>query len=324
MKILVTDIAWPDLEIERRILREAEAEPLLADKADEPGLVRAARGCSGIMTCWARVSPAVIEACSGCRIVARYGIGLDNIDVAACSRLRIPVTNVPDYCVGEVADHALALVLACARKVAFYDRAIKAGRYALQAGYPLHRISGRVLGIAGFGRTGREVARRAAVFGLKVLAYSRRLTTVESQAAGVEHASWDGLLAESDFLSLHLPLSPSTRHLLDVRAFQLMKPSAFLINTARGGLVDTPALLEALDAGRLLGAALDVTEPEPLPPGHPLAGHERVILTPHAAFSSQESVDELRARTAREVVRVLRGGRPENLVNPEILTGVLI
>lgn len=316
IQILVTDIAWPDISIERRILGEIRAEPLLAPSGDEPTLVQAARGCSGVMTCWAKVTRAVIDACSGCRIVARFGIGLDNIDVAYCTSRQIPVTNVPDYCISEVADHTMALLLACARKVSYYDREIKSGKYALQTGYPLHRMGGQVMGIVGLGRIGRAVARRAAAFGMKVMACSRSLKPEDALSAGVEAVSMEALLSASDFVSLHLPLTSQTRRIIGPQALSLMKPSAFLINTARGGLVDHAALLDALNAQRLRGAALDVTDPEPLPLSHPLLKHPGVILTPHAAFSSRESVDELRSRTAWEVVRVLNGQRPENLVNP--------
>lgn len=315
MKILITDIAWPDIDIEREVLAEIGAEPILAESSDESGLVAAAAGCCAIMTCWAKTTRAVIDACVDCRIVARLGIGLDNIDVAYCTERGIPVTNVPDYCIGEVADHAFALLLACARKVALFDCAIKAGNYSLQAGSPLHRIAGQTLGIIGFGKIGREVAKRAAAFGMRVLALSRSLTDDEAKSAGAERSDLEAIFRDSDFISLHAPLTAETEHLLGPDQFTKMKPTAFVINTARGGIIDHDALLEALNAGQIQGAALDVTDPEPLPDDHPLILHEKVIHTPHAAFSSEESVAELRQRTAQEVVRILKGEAPENQVN---------
>jgi D-3-phosphoglycerate dehydrogenase len=314
-KILITDIAWPDLLIEEEILKQAQAQPVLAPDTDERTLVRAAADCSAIMTCWAQTTAEVMDACKECRIVARYGIGLDNIDVAHCTKQGIPVTNVPDYCVGEVADHTLALLLALARKISFSDSQIKAGRYDRQAGYPMNRLSDKTLGIIGFGKIGREVARRAQAFGIKVVVHSRSLTAVKAAEQHVRSVPLEVLLSQSDFISLHLPLSKDTSHLLGKNEFDIMKSGTFLINTARGGLIDHDALLEALNSGQLRSAALDVTDPEPLSHDHPLVVHERVIQTPHAAFVSEESVAELRTRTAKEVVRALKGIPLQHRVN---------
>jgi D-3-phosphoglycerate dehydrogenase len=314
-KILITDIAWPDLCIEEEILKQAHARPVLATNTNEQTLVRAATDCAAIMTCWAKTTPKVIDACKECRIVARYGIGLDNIDVAHCSKQGIPVTNVPDYCVGEVADHTMALLLALARKISSFDSEIKAGRYDPQSGYTMNRLSEKTLGIIGFGKIGREVARRARAFGIKVIAHSRSLTAVDAAEQHVRPVPLEVLLCHSDFISLHLPLSDGTSHLLGKDEFDVMKPGTFLINTARGGLIDHNALLEALNSGRLRGAALDVTDPEPLGHDHPLVGHGHVIHTPHAAFVSEESVTELRTRTAKEVVRALKGMPLQHRVN---------
>ncbi|MDP6114238.1 MAG: C-terminal binding protein [Planctomycetota bacterium] len=314
-KILVTDIAWPDFAIEEEILERVHAEPVIATNTDEQTLVRFATDCEAIMTCWAPTTARVIQACQRCRIVARFGIGLDNIDVAHCTKHGIPVTNVPDYCLGEVADHTLALLLSLARKISFYDSQIKAGGYDLRSGYPLNRLSERTLGIIGFGRIGREVARRAQAFGIKVIVYSRNLAAVDAAEQQVRPVPLDVLLSHSDFISLHVPLTEETSCLLGKHEFETMKPGAFLINTARGGLIDHGALLDALNSGHLRGAALDVTEPEPLNHDHPLLRHERVVHTPHAAFASEESIAELRARTAKEVVRALKGMPLQHRVN---------
>ncbi|MDP6355137.1 MAG: C-terminal binding protein [Planctomycetota bacterium] len=315
IKILVTDIAWPDFAIEEEILEQVHAEPVIATNPDEQTLVRSATDCEAIMTCWAPTTARVIQACQRCRIVARFGIGLDNIDVAHCTKHGIPVTNVPDYCLGEVADHTLALLLSLARKISFYDSQIKAGGYDLRSGYPLSRLSERTLGIIGFGRIGREVARRAQAFGIKVIVYSRNLAAVDAAEQQVRPVPLDVLLSHSDFISLHVPLTEETSCLLSKHEFETMKPGAFLINTARGGLIDHGALLDALNSGHLRGAALDVTEPEPLNHDHPLLRHERVVHTPHAAFASEESIVELRARTAKEVVRALKGMPLQHRVN---------
>jgi D-3-phosphoglycerate dehydrogenase len=311
-KALLTDYAWPDLEIERKILGEAGVELVVAKDKDPASLAELARNCDAIMTNWAKVPEAVIAAATNCRIVCRLGIGLDNIDVAAATRRNIPVTNIPDYCLIEVAEHALALVLALARKVAFYHQQTKAARYVLQEGPLLRRIEGQTLGIVGLGNIGRKLAEKAVPLGLRVLATSRNR---RDAMPGVQFVEFEELLGKSDYVSLHLPLTPETKHLMASEQFARMRPSAYLINTARGGLIDTAALTRALADGRLAGAALDVQDPEPPDLSQPPYNDARVIVTPHAAFVSQESLANLRTRVAQQVVDRLQGRRPENIVN---------
>ncbi len=315
-KVLLTDYAWPNLDIERAVLAEIGAELVVADKQDAASLAALAADVDAIMTNWAKVPESVIGDSPKCRIVSRLGIGLDNIDVAAATRRKIVVTNVPDYCLIEVAEHALALVLALARKVAFYHHETKAGRYVLQAGPALRRIEGQTLGIVGLGNIGRVLAAKARGIGLKVLATSRSAKEVPQ---GVQIVELNHLLTESDYVSLHLPLVPQTRHLIGAAQLARMKPTAYLINTARGGLIDNAALSAALREGKLAGAALDVQEPEPPYLGEAPWNDPRVIVTPHAAFVSEESLANLRERTARQVVACLRGERPENVVNAQVL-----
>jgi D-3-phosphoglycerate dehydrogenase len=259
----------------------------------------------------------VIAASGQCRIVSRLGIGLDNIDVAYCTESQIPVTNIPDYCLIEVAEHALALLLALSRKVAYYHCEAKNGRYVLQAGPKLRRIEGQTLGIVGLGNIGRKLAAKALGIGLKVIATSR---SRKNPLPGVEYVSLDELLARSDYVSLHLPLSKENRHMIGAAQLAKMKPTAYLINTARGGLVDQAALAAALKDGKLAGAALDVQDPEPPELSQPPFNDPRVIVTPHAAFVSEESLENLRRRVAGQVAVRLTGGVPENVVNPSVLT----
>ncbi|MBI3462865.1 MAG: C-terminal binding protein [Planctomycetes bacterium] len=315
-RVLLTDYAWPDVEIERAILREIGAELIVAERQDASTLSAAAKDADAILTCWARVGEETIAAARNCRIIARLGIGLDNIDVAAATRRGIIITNVPDYCTHEVAEHTIALLLGLARKVAFYHHETKQGRYDLKAGPPLRRLAGQTLGIVGLGRIGREVARQAAALGLNVLATSRRPFAFPD----VQHVELGPLLAASDYVSLHLPLSPQTRHLIGGPQLALMKPGAYLINTSRGGLVDHAALAAALAAGQITGAALDVQDPEPPDLALPPYCDPRVIVTPHAAFVSEESLIELRTRATRQVAMRLMGQTPPNVVNPECLT----
>jgi D-3-phosphoglycerate dehydrogenase / 2-oxoglutarate reductase len=313
--VLLTDYAWPDVEIERRTLEEIDAELVAAskDQQDAASLANLAREkrVDAIMTNWAKVPRAVIEASPQCQIVSRLGIGLDNIDVAFCTERKIPVTNIPDYCLIEVAEHALALILSLARKIAFYHHETQQGRYQLQAGPKLRRIEGQTLGIVGLGNIGKKLAEKARGLGLQIVATSRKQTPV----LGVEYVELDELLARSDYVSLHTPLVSETRHMIGASQLAKLKPSAYLINTARGGLIDHPALAAALNAGQLAGAALDVQDPEPPDLSQPPYCDPRVIVTPHAAFVSEESLANLRSRVARQVATRLTGGVPECVVN---------
>lgn len=316
MRVLVTDYAWPDLTVETEVLSQIGASIVLPTGTTETELVEAARNVDAIMTNWARTSAAVIAAAPECRIVSRLGIGLDNIDVAYCTQHKIPVTNVPDYCVIEVAEHAMALLLSLARNVAHYHERSKHGVYRLQDGVSMRRIAGCTLGIVGYGKIGQALAERARGFGLKLLATGRTRRELPSD---VTWCSLEALLSESDFVSLHTPLTDQTKHMINAQSLSLMKPSAFIINTARGGVIDHEALADAIEAGRLAGAALDVQTPEPPDLKQRPYSDPRVIVTPHAAFVSQESLADLRRRASQQVVDRLSGRVPENVVNPAAL-----
>ena len=314
-RVLVTDRAWPDLEIERAILAEADAEVIEAPNGSEATLVELARDADAIAVCWAQVTDAVIRSAVRCRVISRFGIGLDNIAVDTATQLGIPVTYVPDYCVDEVADHTMALLLACARNIGFFHDRTKRGEYNLQAAPPMPRLRNCVLGLVGLGRIGRAVAARAHAFGMTVCAHT---PSGNPYGTGCRMVEFDRILTHSDFISLHCPLNDQTRALLGSEQFQRMKRSACLINTSRGALVDQQALQRALDSDGIAGAALDVFEPEPPDLTQPLFQNSRVIVTPHAAFFSRESVQELRTRTSRQIVDVLQGRCPEHVVNPQI------
>jgi D-3-phosphoglycerate dehydrogenase / 2-oxoglutarate reductase len=314
-RVLITDRAWPDCSIERNVLASVGAEVVEAPRSDEATLIELAKTVDAIGTNWAPVTDRVIRACPRCRTVARFGIGLDNINVATCTALGIPVTNVPDYCVAEVSDHALALLLTAARNVAFFHARTKRGEYQLSAGPPMRRLSHTTLGLVGFGNIARALFPKARALGMTVIAHTRR---GDDCGTGCPMVSLDEILAKSDFISLHAPLSDSTRHLIGAPQLARMKPSAWLINTSRGGLIDAAALRGALAAGRIAGAALDVFDPEPPDLSDPLYRDERVIVTPHAAFVSAESLSELRARAAQQIADALSGARPANVVNPEV------
>jgi D-3-phosphoglycerate dehydrogenase len=288
-RVLVTDYRWPDLSVERSVFEPAGIELVVARTGELDELRRLAADVDAIMTCFRLVDASVLRAASRCRTVARYGVGLDNIDVACATGLGMVVTNVPDYCRDEVADHALLLILGLARRI---GPAI--GSDAPPA-TPV-RLRGKTIGLVGLG----SIARGHSALPVRIV------TDLEA------------LLGLSDIVSLHVPATPGTHHLVDARRLRLMKPGAFLINTARGSLVDTAALVEALEQGQIAGAGLDVTEPEPLPADHPLRTHPNVLLTPHMAFYSDGSVEELAATAARNVLDVLQGRRPAHVVNPSV------
>ena len=317
-RVLITDYAWDALDIERAVLAPAGAELIVAETGDEAELIALAPQADAILTNWKTVSAAVLDAAPRCRIVSRYGVGIDNIAVGRATELGILVTNVPDYCVEEVSDHALALLLACARSIPLYDRGTQAGRWDLPSGKPLYRMRGRTLGIIGCGRIGLALAAKAQGIGLRVLATSPRVE--EGERDGVtftRNLTW--LLSEADYVSLHVPLTAETRGLVNAAFLRQMRPGAFLINTARGAVIDEAALAEALVAGIIRGAALDVLSEEPPPAHHPLLGLPNCLVTPHCAFTSVESLEELQQRAALHVALALRGELPPHIVNPAVL-----
>jgi D-3-phosphoglycerate dehydrogenase len=317
--IVVTDIAWKGLDVEEGILGEIGASLVLAERGDEKELASLVPAADGILTCWKPVTKTVLQHAPKCLSIGRYGIGLDNIDLEFATQAGIVVTNVPTYCVDEVSEHAMAMLLSMARGLAFYDRAIKGGAYDLTAGTPLYRVNGKTLGIVGFGNIGKALYQRAQGFGLKVISYDPKANENSVKGFEVQLVSFPELLRRSDYISIHAPLTAETRQLFNIQAFRQMKPTAFLINTARGDLVNGKDLLEALDQKLIAGAALDVFSPEPPDPCSPLLQHPRMVVTPHAAFNSQESLVDLRQTAARQMADVLCGRTPSHIVNPQVL-----
>jgi D-3-phosphoglycerate dehydrogenase len=318
--VVVTDSVFPSLEPTERVLGTIGATLRLAPSATEEAIAAAAEQADALLVTYAPVTGALIERLTRCRVIARFGIGVDNVDVAAATRAGIVVTRVPDYCIDEVSDHALALLLALARKIPEADRHVKRGQWAVAPLAPIRRVRGKVLGLVGFGQIPRALAPKARALGLTVLAYDPYVPRDDMARAGVDQVSFEELVARSDFVSIHAPLLPETRHLFNADVFRRMKTTAYLINTARGPLIDELALVDALERGELAGAALDVLAQEPPPADSPLLRSDKVILTPHAAFYSEESLEELQRKAAEEVVRVLTGAPPRHPVNPEVLT----
>ncbi len=308
--IAVTDSPFPSLDPAKAALARIDPELRVANSASADDILAVARDADAILVTYAKLPGELLRQLRRCKAIGRFGLGVDNIDIAAAAELGITVTYVPDYCMQEVSDHAMALLLALARKVPQSNALVQAGRWDMPAVVPIHRLAGRVLGLVGFGNIPRALAPKAKAFGLRVVAHDPYVSQHALAAAGVEGMSFDRLLEISDFVSIHAPLLPATRGLFNAEVFRKMKQGACLINTARGPLVDEDALLAALDSGRLAGAALDVVAVEPLPKQSRLIGRDNVVLTPHTGFYSVEALNELQTKCAADVARVLSGEKP--------------
>jgi len=316
-KVVITDYVWESLDVEKRILGKLADLTALKTKTPDEFLGEAA-DCDALLNTYAgAITAETMARMPKCKIIARYGIGVDTIDLVAATAAGIIVTNNPTYCIEEVAEHTMALLLACARKIPLYDRAVRAGTWAVPPGKPMFRMAGSTIGLVGFGNIARQVAVRAAAFGMRVLFSDPVVKEGQFKVPG-KKVTLEKLLKESDFVSVHPPLTPNTRGMINDDAFMKMKPTAFLINCSRGPVVDTAALVRALDGRKIAGCALDTIDPEPLPDPHPLRGRENVIITPHAAWYSEKAMVGLQEGAPNEVRRVLTGEWPVNVVNPAV------
>jgi D-3-phosphoglycerate dehydrogenase len=308
--IAVTDSPFPSLDPARAALARIDPELRMAKSPSADDILAVARDADAILVTYAKLPADLLRQLTRCKAIGRFGLGVDNIDIKAAAELGITVTYVPDYCMHEVSDHAMALLLALARKVPLSNALVQAGRWEMPAVVPIHRLAGHVLGLVGFGNIPRALAPKAKAFGLRVITYDPYVSPTALAAAGVEGVSFEQLLEISDFVSIHAPLMPATHGLFNAEVFGKMKNGALLINTARGPLIDEDALVAALDSGQLGGAALDVVAVEPLPKESRLIGRDNVILTPHTAFYSVEALNELQTKCAADVARVLSGEKP--------------
>jgi D-3-phosphoglycerate dehydrogenase len=315
VKAVITDHHYTDIAGAARVLADAGIECVVGGCRSEDDAIALGRDADAVINQHVALTERVLDAWPRCRGVVHFGKGVDNIDVAAATRRGIWVANVRDANWDEVSNHVLALLLAWARGLFVFDRDVRAGRWSHRAAVPRHRLAGQVLGIVGFGDIARVLAAKAHGIGLTVLAHARR----PAAADRVAFVDFDDLLRRSDYVSIHVPLAASTVKLIGARELALMKRSAFLINTSRGGVVDQPALVEALRSRRIAGAGLDVTDPEPPARDDPLLALDNVIVTPHVAWYSEESREHVTVHAALEVVRILHGERPRSPVNPEVV-----
>ena len=319
-RVLVTDYVWPSTQPEREVLSSIGADIIEAPDPSEDTLAELAIDSDAIMTCFAQVTDRVVRAAQKCQVISRYGVGVDNIAVDTATAEGIPVTYVPDYCVDEVSDHVMALLLTWNRQIGFYDEMAKQGRWeGVGSPVPLVRLRGSTMGVVGLGRIGRAVAAKAQAFGMNVMAHDPYLPEADAISMGIRPVDLTALLAEADYVTIHTPLNPDTQGLIGARELAQMKPTAFLINCARGPIIDEAALYAALSGRRIAGAGLDVMEQAAPPASNPIFSLDNVVVTPHVAFLSQQSVHELEVRTAQATVDVLQGRMPQFLVNPAVL-----
>jgi D-3-phosphoglycerate dehydrogenase len=320
-KIVVVDCDHESLSPERELAAQRGIELDLAQCRTEDDVIAAAADADAILVQYAPITARVLDNLPALKAIGRYGVGVDTVDVPAATAHGVAVCNVPDYGTEDVSDHAIALALALSRGLIQLDRGIRAGSHDQVPAKPLHRFATRVFGVVGLGLIGRATGRKAKALGFEVIGSDPQLPIGTTTNEGIAVVPFEDVLTRADVISLHTPLTAGTRHLLDAGALAKMKTTAVLVNTSRGGVVDTAALVAALAGGRLKGAGLDVLEEDPVPADHPVAGLDNVILTPHIAWYSEESYGELKYRTLENVADVLAGRRPRNILNPEVLTG---
>jgi D-3-phosphoglycerate dehydrogenase / 2-oxoglutarate reductase len=312
MKIVITDSGFSNIIPETAIIKDAGFELVSAQCKTAEDVISAAADADGIIVQWAPITATVIDNLARCKVIVRYGIGVDNVDLAAAKQKGIPVCNVPDYCIDEVADHTVALALAHARQLLQIDTRIRSGVWRIYPDKPMPSFSEMTFATAGYGRIARAVLDRARIFGFKVAAYDPYVAPPSDRVARL---SLDELFLQADILSLHVPLSSETEHLVNASRLAQMKPTSIIVNTARGGLIDTVALAQALQAGTIAAAGLDVFESEPLEKDHPLRKCPNALLTSHVSWFSEKSVPKLQRLAAQEAVRALKGEPLRNQVN---------
>jgi len=305
--IAVTDSVFPSLDPAKAALARLNPSYRMAKSVNADDVVAVAKDADAVLVTYAKLTREVLTQFTRCKAIGRFGLGVDNIDLVAAKEKGMAVNYVPDYCIREVSDHAMALLLALIRKIPLSNKLVQSGRWEMPAVVPIRRIEGTVLGLVGFGHIPRLLAPKAQAFGIRVIACDPYAKPEVFKTAGVESVDFDTLLQSSDYVSVHAPLLAATRGMMNAAAFAKMKKGAYIVNTARGPLIDEPALVAALDSGQIGGAGLDVVASEPLAKDSPLLGRDNVIISPHTAFYSIEALNELQTKCATDVARVLSG-----------------
>lgn len=305
--IAVTDSVFPSLEPAKAALGRLNPTYRMSKSVNADDILAVAKDADAILVTYAKLTRDILSQLTKCKAIGRFGLGVDNIDLPTAKEKGIAVNYVPDYCIREVSDHTMALLLALIRKIPLSNKLVQSGRWEMPAVVPIRRLEGTVLGLVGFGHIPRLVVPKAQAFGMKVIGYDPYVKPEQFKAMNVEGVDFDTLVKTSDYVSVHAPLLPATRGMLNADAFAKMKKGAYVVNTARGPLIDEPALIAALDAGQVGGAALDVVTAEPLAKDSPLLGRDNVIISPHTGFYSIEALEELQTKCATDVARVLSG-----------------
>jgi D-3-phosphoglycerate dehydrogenase len=321
IKVAVTDTVFPDWKPAEEALSALDVELIRAKSPEQDAILAVASDADAVFVTYAQITADVIAGLNNCRVIGRFGIGTDNIAIDAATDAGIIVTYAPVYCLDEVSDHAMALLLSLARKIPFSTSMVSGGRWEMPAVVPIRRFKGRTLGLIGIGNIAQAIIGKAQAFGIKTIAADPYVPDEVFAKMNTEKVELDELYARSDYVSVHAPLTPETENMFSTDAFSKMKFDALLINTSRGPLVDIDALVVALEAGEIGGAALDVLPQEPPAAGHPILGRDDVILTPHTGFYSEDALLDLQTTVATDVATVLDGGKPKYPVNPQVLEG---
>lgn len=317
--VYITEYDYPSLDIEQDAFRSRHIPLIPTQSHTEDEIIKNCHDAAGLIVQYAKITEKVMASLPNLKVISRYGVGVDNIDLEAATRHHICVTNVPDYSIDEVSTQAMALMLNCWRRVTFLHNSIHQGHWDYALAQPIWRLRSHTLGLVGFGRIAREVAVKAHAFGLHVLSYDPYVQPEAMRAMDVLSQPFHQLLREADIVSLHTPLTKETYHFISSDEFELMKTSAILINTARGSLVDEPALQKALQENQIAGAGLDVLEAEPIAADNPLLAMDNVILTPHVSWYSEEANKEMKTKAAMGIIEVFKGRVPTYLVNKDVL-----
>jgi D-3-phosphoglycerate dehydrogenase len=313
--VAVTDYGFPDLKQEEAVLLPMGFQFVTGQCKTAEQVIQLASAADAILTERAPITKEVLDNLHNCKIIVRYGVGVDNVDIEAAKARNIPVVNVPDYGTGEVADHAMSLLLASVRKIPQIVSQVRKGVWEITPCRPIVGLQGKTLGLAGFGNIGRDVAKRAQSFGINTIAYDPYVQAPVFHGLGTEKVDWQTLLQTSDFISIHLPLTATTKHIFNEEAFAQMKSAVYLINTSRGAVIKTASLIEALQNNTIAGAALDVLEEQPISMSSPLLAMEQCLLTSHCAWYSESSLNRLQRHAAMEIERLFNGKRPKHIVN---------
>ena len=314
-KIVVTDAMGHEYETEQSVFHGMDIDFCVCSSNNQEALVKCCEDADGILCNLAPMPKDVIRRLKKCRVISRYGIGYDNVDIDACTESGIWVANVRDYCLHEVAEHAISLLLSCARSICYKNKHIRGGVWDTERNDQAFRFFGKTLSFIGFGSIARTMMRKLSGFGLNVLVYDPFVEVEAIENEGALKVIWDDAIRNADYISVHMPCNDSTRGIIDEKAFAMMKPGAVLVNTSRGGVIDEEALITALKNRTIHGAGLDVFANEPLPDNSPLLSLDNCVLTDHAAWFSSESVQELKTKCAENIRAVLVGGDPLYPVN---------